>query len=315
VQGDNLPLLRSLADGEVDLIYIDPPYASGNRYADAYDDAWPDRAAYLAFLRPRLAEMRRVLAPRGSLVVHLDHNAAHYVKVALDEIFGDTAFRGEIVWLKVRIKKAQAAGFPRVHDTLLWYSRSADYHYAHEHAPLDPAYVRSHYGPREAGTGRRYQLISLIQDGAGPPRHFGDRGQLAPPPGKHWIWSQERIDGALALGRIRFTRAGRPRAVRYLDEAQARGNVVGDVWTDIPPVNSQSRERTGWPTQKPLALLERIVRTLSPPGGLVADFFCGSGTTGVAAARLGRRFLLCDSSSQAVSLARRRLPYLLESLR
>jgi DNA modification methylase len=128
---------------------------------------------------------------------------------------------------------------------------------------------------------------------------------LAPPPGKHWIWSQERIDAAMAAGRIQFTKSGRPRAVRRLDEA--RGNVIGSVWTDIPPVNSQAAERIGWPTQKPVALVERIIAACSRPGDLVADFFCGSGTTGVAAARLGRRHLLCDASPAAVRLTRRRL--------
>ena len=295
--GDNLEVLRGVADGTIDLIYIDPPYASGNRYAGAYDD-WSDLDAYLAFLCPRLSEMRRTLAPHGSLFVHLDHNAAHYVKVELDRMFGRDQFRGEIVWQKIRVKKAQASGFPRVHDTILWYSRSAGFHYDHQYEPLDAAYVRSHYG--EKG----YQLVSLIQDGAGPPRRFGNR-VLAPPPGKHWIWSQERIDRALAAGRIRFTRSGRPRLVRRLDEA--RGNVLGDVWTDIPPVNSQAAERAGWPTQKPVALVERVIAACSRPGDLVADFFCGSGTTGVAASRLGRRYLLVDTQPMAVALSQRRL--------
>jgi DNA modification methylase len=302
--GDNLALLGTLADGAVDLIYVDPPYASGHRYAGAYDDQWQDLDEYLAFLRPRLQEMRRVLASHGSLFVHLDHNAAHYVKIELDRLFGRERFCGEIVWLKIRIKKAQAAGFPRVHDSILWYARGPRPRYRHQHTPLDPRYARSHYGSVDPQSGRRCQLVSLIQDGSGPPRRFGDR-LLLPPPGKHWIWSQARIDTALAQGRIRFTASGRPRAVRYLDEA--RGNVVGDVWTDIPPVNSQAIERSGWPTQKPLALCERIIAACSDPGDLVADFFCGSGTTGIAAARLGRRFLLCDLAPAAVRLTRRRL--------
>src|SRR5689334_850544 len=109
----------------------------------------------------------------------------------------------------------------------------------------------------------------------------------------------------MAAGRIQFTKSGRPRAVRFLSEA--RGNVIGDVWTDIPPVNSQAAERAGWPTQKPVALAERIIAACSRPGDLVADFFCGSGTTGVAAARLGRRFLLVDARPAAIQLAQKRL--------
>jgi DNA modification methylase len=303
LHGDNLELLKRLPAEAIDLTYIDPPYASGNCYAGAYDDDWPDLDAYLNYLRPRLAEMRRTLAAHGSLFVHLDQNAAHYVKVELDGLFGREQFRGEIVWLKVRVKKAQASGFPRVHDTILWYSRSPAYHYAHQTQPLAPEYVRSHYGAHEAD-GRRYQLVSLIQDGAGPARRFGDH-VLEPPRGKHWIWSQARIDAAMAAGRIRFTSRGRPRLVRYLDEA--KGNVVGDVWTDIAPVNSQAADRTDWPTQKPEPLLARIILACTQPGDLVADFFAGSGTTGVAAARLGRRYLLCDRSTRAAQLARRRL--------
>src|SRR5437899_480743 len=122
VCGDNLPLLRSLPEASIDLVYVDPPYGSGNRYRNAYDDTWRDRPAHLEFLRPRLGEMRRTLAPHGSLFVHLDQTAAHYVKVLLDEVFGADQFRGEIVWLKIRVKKSQTIGFPRVHDTLLWYS-------------------------------------------------------------------------------------------------------------------------------------------------------------------------------------------------
>jgi len=294
--GDNLALLRRVAKSSIDLIYIDPPYASGNTWGE-FDDDW-ELEEYLDFLRPRLCAMHGALAPTGSMFVHLDHNAAHYVKVELDRLFGRAQFRGEIVWLKIRVKKAQASAFPRVHDTILWYSRGADYRYAHQYAPLADAYIRSHYGRRG------YQLISLIQDGAGPPRRFGDR-VLVPPAGKHWIWSQARIDAAMAAGRIQFTKSGRPRAVRLLSEA--RGNVIGDVWADIPPVNSQAAERSGWPTQKQLALVERIIAACTQPGDLVADFFCGSGTTGVAAARLGRRFLLCDENAAAVRLAKQRL--------
>src|SRR5262245_52996754 len=122
ILGDNLALLRRLGTGAIDLIYVDPPYASGHRYDGAYDDAWPALDDYLGFLRPRLVEMHLVLRASGSLFVHLDHNALHYVKVELDRLFGRKNFRGEIVWLKIRVKKAQASVFPRVHDTILWYS-------------------------------------------------------------------------------------------------------------------------------------------------------------------------------------------------
>jgi DNA modification methylase len=257
--GDNLAVLGELADGEAALVYADPPFATGTRKrgrAGAYDDP-AGLTSYLEWLRPRLAECRRVLAPTGSLVVHLDWRAVHYAKVELDGLFGADRFVNEIIWCySVGGKSARAFG--RKHDTLLWYARSA------EHA-FYPEAVRI---PRRAGSHMRVVT--------------GDDGR------------------PVQVKRDRKT----GKEYRYPVDA---GKVPEDWWTDIETLNRGDRERTGYPTQKPEALLERIIRATTTRGDLVVDPFCGSGTTAVVAHRLGRRFLCADSSPAAIHLAHDRL--------
>ncbi len=214
-----------------------------------FDDRWPDgHAAFLAFLRPRLSEMRRLLARRGSIYVHLDWRTVHYVKVMMDEVFGPCNFLNEIIW-SYRTGGRSNHWFARKHDTILLYARCAGEHTFH--VQRDGA----------------YRTDGLKYDEAGRP--------------------------------FKSTRKGR----LYFHEA---GPAVTDVW-DIPFLSTVSNERTGYPSQKPEALLERIIRASTNPGDLVADFFCGSGTTLVVAQRLGRRWLGCDISAEAVAMARKRL--------
>jgi len=155
-------------------------------------------------------------------------------------------------------------------------------------------------------SGRRYGSFDFTQKGSGPPRYFGDK-LLYPPSGKHWIWDQEKIDQAMKEGRIIFTLAGLPRVKRYLDEK--KGNYVGDLWVDdeVTPLSVNSEERVDFPTQKPEALLKRIILASSNPGDIVADFFCGSGTTLAVAEKLGRRWVGCDLSKFAIQVTRKRL--------
>ncbi|MBC7259996.1 MAG: site-specific DNA-methyltransferase, partial [Chloroflexi bacterium] len=163
----------------------------------------------------------------------------------------------------------------------------------------------THYKYVEESTGRRYQLCDFTQKGQGPARRFGNRGWLEPPPGKHWIWSQEKIDKGIRDGRIVFTTGKMPRLKRYLDETW--GNPIEDIWIDIPPINSMSLERVDYATQKPEALMERIIRASSNEGDLVADFFCGSGTTLAVAEKLGRRWIGADLGRYAIHVSRKRL--------
>ena len=262
VLGDNLEVLAQLPDGCVDLVYIDPPFAtgqtrrldtirtgSGERRRDGFagrsyrfevvrSHAYADGMsleAWLGFLEPRLREIRRVLTETGSLYLHLDHHAVHHARVLCDQVFGPERFLNEIIWAYDYGGRARDR-WPRKHDNILWYARSG-----------------------------------------------------------RWVFDRDAID------RIPYMA---PDLVG--PEKAARGKLPTDVWwmTIVP---TRGAERTGWPTQKPLRLLERIVAASSRPGDLVADFFCGSGTAGVAALRLGRRCLLVDSDPEAVRISRRRL--------
>jgi site-specific DNA-methyltransferase (adenine-specific) len=264
VLGDNLDVLPGIPDGSVDLIYIDPPFNTGRAQARARIRAVRDPAgdrtgfgghryrseplaagsfddrfeAYPAFLEPRLVHARRVLAPHGSLFVHMDPREAHYVKVLLDRIFGRASFVNEIVWAYDYGGRSRRR-WPAKHDDILWYA-------------VDP---------------------------------------------QNYVYDYDAID------RIPYLAPG-----LVGPEKAARGKTPTDVWwqTIVP---TSGREKTGWPTQKPLAILDRIVRVHSRPGDLVLDFFAGSGTTGEAAARRGRGFLLVDSSPEAVEIMRKRLAF------
>jgi len=255
VCGDARDELAALGDGLLDAIYIDPPFGTGvirhgrgHAYADRADD--PD--AFVAWLDPYLEHSRRVLTPTGSLFVHLDYRAVHYVKVALDHLFGRDQFVNEIVWCYAVGGKGRR-GFGRKHDTILWYARSLDWAFY-------PDAVRV---PRRGGSHMR------VVDGV-----------------------QEKTDRK--TGRI----------YRY---PVAAGKVPEDWWIDVETLNHSDRERTGWPSQKPERLIERILQAVTVSGNRVADWFAGSGTTAAVAQRLGRGFLTVDREPGAVDVCRARL--------
>jgi site-specific DNA-methyltransferase (adenine-specific) len=262
VLADNLEVLRSLPDGCIDLVYVDPPFGTGRlrrldsirtgsgerrrrgfggreyRFQVVSHYSYRDnlqRDAYLEFLHQRLVEVQRVLQPHGSLYLHLDYRASHYVRLLLDEIFGAERFLNEIIWAYDYGGRARDR-WPRKHDNILWYAKS-------------------------------------------------DR----------WTFDRAQID------RIPYMAPG-----LVGPEKAALGKLPTDTWW-LTIVPTRGREREGYPTQKPLALLERIIRASSREGELVADFFCGSGTTGVAAAALGRRYLMVDDNPAAIAITRRRL--------
>ncbi len=319
VEGDNLDVARLLHPehaGKVDLLYLDPPFASGQDYLvatlregrrrlqHAYRDRFPGGLArYREWMAPRLEAACGLLAPDGALYLHCDTRACHVLRCLLDEILGERRFRAQIAWRRTT-SHPDAGFYGAVHDVILFYADRS-----HSMRPVrserDPELVRRYYRYRDPD-GRRFMSDNLTGAGPGPARSFGQRGLLEPPHGRHWLHDQEGLDRLLAEGRVFWTRNGVPRLKKYLDEAG--GIPVGDLWLDIQPLRSwHRREATGYATQKPEALLERIVGASSKPGGLVADFFCGSGTTLVVAERLGRRWLGCDVGSAAVQAARRRL--------
>jgi DNA modification methylase len=320
-----LPALLEEFAGKVDLIYIDPPFATGADFSyqvvvenerfvkeasiieqKAYRDTWGRGLdSYLDWFYQSAILLNELLANNGSIYVHLDWHVGHYAKAVLDEVFGSTNYLNEIIWQKVRVSKSQSVGFGNVHDTIFLYTKGGNPKFRSQFTEYPDSYKKSHYGLVEEGTGRRYGLWDFTQSGSGPPRKFGERGLMEPPPGKHWIWSQERIDEALPQGRIVFTSSGMPRLKRYLDEA--KGNYIEDIWTDVYDVNAVANERLDYPTQKPEALLERIINASSNEGDLVLDCFAGSGTTAAVAEKLGRRWIAADLGRFAVHTTRKRL--------
>ena len=338
--GDNLPILREhVADESVDLVYLDPPFnsnatynvlfreASGERSAaqiQAFDDTWHwsieaeaayedvvtsgprsvadllaamrgflgrnDMMAYLVMMARRVVELHRVLKPSGSIYLHCDPTASHHLRLLMDAVFGKEGFRNELVWhYGGRGGKAVAAQFPRNHDVLLFYSKSAKGH------RFERQYAKRAYAPDEA------RRIGLRQDEQG-------RWFKTAPRGNYTDESVRRLD---AEGRIHRTRTGAVR-IKYFLEERPDGSVVddalvGDTWFDIPDAMHIGNERLGYPTQKPEALLERIIAASSNEGDVVLDPFCGCGTAIAVAERLNRRWIGVDITHLAVSLMKYRL--------
>jgi len=204
-----------------------------------YTDIWANDT-YLQFMYERLMLLKELLAEDGSLFLHCDPNKSFQLRSLLEEVFGADNFVNEIIWQKIRASKGQALGFGNVHDTIFRYGKNKSETIIHQqYTAYDEKYMKSHYNQVEEITGRKYQLADFTQVGQGEPRRFGDQ-TIAPPPGKHWIWSQERIDEAWKHGRIVFTTGGKPRLKRYLDESL--GNPIEDIWTDIFPISSVPRK-------------------------------------------------------------------------
>ena len=259
--------------------------------------------AYLVMMTPRLVELRRVLKPTGSIYLHCDPTASHYLKMLMDSVFGATSFRNEITWRRTT-SHSDARGLGRVHDIILLYNKSASFTWNSVFQPLDPEYVETYYR-YEDPDGRRFMSADLSGAGSGPARNFGDRGTIAPPEGRHWMYDDAGIEELLKAKRIYWTRNGIPRLKVYLDENP--GIPAQDVWADILPLRSWHKERLGYPTQKPQALLERIIEASSNEGDVVLDPFCGCGTAVAAAENLKRRWIGIDVTHLAVALMKSRL--------
>jgi DNA modification methylase len=266
-----------------------------------------DMMAYLAMMAPRLVELRRVLKSTGSIHLHCDPTASHYLKMLMDAVFGPENFRNEIVWQRTISKSLMTRQLPNNHDVILCYQKT-------EYATWNVAAIFQPYNPLEldektAGKyrhpdpdGRIYRLDNLINPNPDRPNLTYEFLGVK----RVWRWTKERMQEAYNAGLIVQTKPGAvPQLKRYLDEQ--RGRSLGDVWTDIPPINSQAKERLGYPTQKPEALLERIIRASSNEGDLVLDPFCGCGTTIAVAQRLNRGWIGIDITHLAITLIRHRL--------
>ena len=266
-----------------------------------------DAMAYLVMMAPRLYELRRVLKETGSLVLHCDPTMSHYLKVLLDAMFGAANLRNEIIWQRTGAKGYQSKRLASNHDVLLVYGRSERAKWNNEAAftaydedDLDEKTLEK-YANRDA-EGRRYQLTSLV--GPNDPRPNLTYEFLGVT--RRWRWTRDRMQQAYDAGQIVQTQPGRvPRFKRYLDEQ--RGKPLGDVWTDIPPLNSRAAERLGYPTQKPLALVERLINLMTDEGDVVLDPFCGCGTTVDAAQKLKRSWIGIDITYISIDLIIKRL--------
>ena len=315
--GDNLVQLKRLPDACIDLIYIDPPFNSNRNYEvfwgetrekRAFEDRHASTEAYIEFMRPRCVELARVLKKTGSFYYHCDWHASHYVKVMLDQIFGENQFQCEIVWKRHNARSTDQC-WPRIHDSIFFYSGGGDFTFNSLAVPADKAKLPHTLitGP----DGKKYQTYELTGPGrtkegeSGQPWRNFDPDKM----GRHWANAHSTLDEWAAAGLIHFPKGGgfpRRRAAEPFVE-EARTITVGDVWTDIDRINQTAKERLGYPTQKPLALLERIIKASSNPNDIVLDAFCGCGTALVAAENQGRQWIGIDISPTACRVMAKRL--------
>jgi len=328
IWGDKRYVLPSLLDefaGKIDLIYIDPPFDTGADFSfvrqipdsnasftkepsiieqKAYRDTWGRGLdSYLQWFYETLVLLRELLTETGSIYVHLDWHVAHYAKAVMDEIFGVERFIEEIVW-KRTFARSDSNTYNHIHDVILFYSKTEDYCWNPQYTEYSEEYQSDKYTQADEG-GRKYQLTSMISPNPRPNMMYEWKG--FPSPDKGWRFSREtmaRLDGE---GRIWYPddKTKRPRLRTYLD--QLKGRPLDSVWVDVYPVNSQAAERVEYRTQKPEALLERIIKASSNEGDLVLDCFCGSGTTATVAEKLGRCWITCDLGRFAVHTTRKRL--------
>ncbi len=339
--GDNLPFLRGLNSESIHLIATDPPFNKGRdfhatpdslargakfqdrwswdddvegEWLDQITDDWPkvmnvingsrdsfgdDMGAFLSLMAVRLIEMRRVLRKDGSIYLHCDPTASHYLKQLMDAVFGNANFRNEIVWKRSHPKGLAFTRFASNHDVILVYGANRD-------AIWNPMYVdnpRAHhqYNLIEEGTERRYQLTSLLNPNPDRPNLTYEFKGVT----RVWRWTRERMEQADRDGLIVVPREGQgvPRLKRYLDEQE--GIPIGDTWDDIPI--AAGKERVGYPTQKPLALYERIISASSNEGDIVLDPFAGCATTPIAAERLRRQWVGMDIWDGAYNVVKQRM--------
>lgn len=315
---------------EVDLVYIDPPFASGADYAKKiyirrnplvqkamkeaeqnldneemkefeekmYGDIW-DKERYLNWMFENLMAIKSVMSENASIYVHLDYHIGHYVKILMDEIFGEENFRNEIVW-KRSTAHNDSTGFANLHDNIFYYSKSSNLYFETPMVPYSEEYISNYYNKQDED-GRKYLDRDLSAKG------LKGSGYSYTWKGKEGYWrcpitTMERLEKE---GRIYYTSNGTPRYKQYLDEME--GVPAQDLWVDIFAVNSQAEERVDYATQKPEALLERIIKASSNEGMLVADFFGGSGVTAAVAHKLNRRFIHGDVNINSLQTARDRL--------
>lgn len=263
-----------------------------------------DVMAYLTMMANRLLELHRVLKATGSLYLHCDPTASHYLKIVLDGVFGKNGFRNEIIWQRTNAHNMRTKGYVRANDTLLYYSKTDNYTFNEQYTEYSSEQL-GRYRPDE--TGRLYTGQDLTFSTPNKARQFEWRG-AKPPSNRSWGLSIEQLEELYAEGKILLRKDGVPRLDGlkvYLDET--KGKPLSTNWTDIDRIRNTSGERLGYPTQKPLSLLERIIKVSSNEANLILDPFCGCGTAIHAAQKLDRRWIGIDITHLAISLVEKRL--------
>ena len=341
--GDCLDQLRKLPDGCVDLIYIDPPFNSNRNYEvfwgetkekRAFEDRHASTQAYIDFMRPRCVELARVLKKTGSFYYHCDWHASHYVKVMLDQIFGEGRFRNEITWKRSHAHsdtKQGMAQYGRVCDYIFFYTGGEQWAWNPTYTPYDAEYLESEYRHKTAN-GRYYKETDVTAAKPGGDTGYDWRVKrraasgedwvadiadewkspvkgveylaVRPYDKRYWAYSKQNLVEFWRNGKLIHRETGMPRLMQFAEEML--GIPLQDLWTDIPPISALAAERLGYPTQKPLALLERIIRSSSNPNDIVLDAFCGCGTALVAAQNLGRQWIGIDISPTACRVMAKR---------
>ena len=262
-----------------------------------------DMLAYLSMMALRLIELRRVLKPTGSIYLHCDPTASHYLKLLLDAVMGPENFRNEIIWKRTSSHN-DSRKFAEISDRILYYSRTDQPVWNAQHVPHDEGYLKAHYN-RTDTVGRINRLDNIIRSASMGPRPNLAYEYKGYTPKWGWRVVRPKLEALDKSGRIEWSKSGTPYLVRYLDEM--KGAAMPASWDDIPPLNSQAAERLGYPTQKPEALLERIIAASSNEGEVVLDPFCGCGTAIAAAHKLGRKWIGIDITHLAINLIKVRL--------
>ncbi|MFA5388230.1 MAG: site-specific DNA-methyltransferase [Candidatus Omnitrophota bacterium] len=335
IWGDNKLILSSLKNGPMrrqiekqgglKLIYIDPPFDVGADFSMnveigeesftknpsiieeiAYRDTWGKGAdSFIAMIYERLKLIHGLLADDGSIYVHCDYKVNSNIRLILDEIFGKDYFQNEIIWKRSNPHGHLDRKLANIHDTIFFYTKSSEYTFNVQYTPSDQDYIDKFFN-KEDGDGRKYRLVTLTASGQGEPRKFGDK-VIAPPPGCHWRWGQDRIDDALKKNLIYISKNNAVHYKYYIDEV--KGTPLQSLWIDksVSGLQAASKEAVNYPTQKPESLIERIILESSNEGDLIADFFCGSGTTLAIAEKFGRKWIGTDLGRFAIHTSRKRL--------
>ena len=319
IHGDNLAVLKALLDdyaGKVGLVYIDPPFATNSHFRAsrtgdransvssskldpiAYSDILTG-TAYLEFLRERLVLLRELLSERGSIYLHIDYKIGHYVKVLMDEVFGPRNFRNDITRIKCNPKNFSRTGYGNIKDMILFYSKSDSPTWQEARRPLSTEQAARLF--KKTGIdGRRYTTVPLHAPGETTRGETGKAWRaIEPPKGRHWRSAPAALDALDSEGLIEWSSTGVPRKRIYLD--QMPGQKVQDIWEFKDP------QHPSYPTEKNLDMLKLIVSASSNERDLVLDCFCGSGTTLIAAQKLGRNWIGIDESEHAIEVAKQRL--------